>query len=437
MDMIEIKHNSPDIDSYSPGGATVYSCLLVATWFTLYLANSISITDYSLALPFISNEFYLKSGSIWQLSGLLSYSSALWVVYFVNFRGWMNIRVRTAVLISQIVIIVPSILIPYIPIYIVIIFLRFIQGLWFVELGLCTICFSGWFDYDSLSISVGISLAALQVGSAVGGIVTRYVMLTSSWQTGFYVAAGIDVMATTLFFILYRDAPGYEAHLSKDRAAHVSRGHVGGHSMSVWRWPVTYTIGLSQIATTMLFASVPFLVPFYGYAMHLSPKIIANTVILYGLTSGAMIVAGALFGSAIVRRQTTVRDIFRSRNSARHIGHAIATIGLLMLLFGKGITSYVLGSIFASCIVFNIPNYWAELVEVVPSGYRGDFIFAAGAVASFGFLGGPAFSITILRVFHSYSVVWVSLLAIVAISQGTNLWQQRHVALPLETIRTK
>jgi MFS family permease len=412
-----------------------YCWVIVALWFLLRMGNSVSLTDYSLALPFITKEYGVAPKTLFADAGLLTYSFGLFIVYFANVRGWMNTRVRLAVFVAQFFIAVPSILIPLVHSYEAILALRFMQGLWFMELGLCAISFAGWFGRTSLAISVGVPLAALQFGSAVGGTITRYITLATSWQDGFYVAAGIDVAATLLFFALYRDAAGYCANLQSAREKHTEAARSGrAHLPSVWRWPATYSIGLAQNATTMLFASIPFLVPLFGYSLHIPKKTVADTVQLYGYISGGVIILGALVGSALVANAPSLRAVFRRRNHTRYVSYALATAGLILLLTDHTVTGYMTGSVLISCVLFNIGNYWAEMAEVAPDGFQGDFIFAAGTVASFGFIGGPLLTILLHRYFNSYSVVFWVFLAVIAISVIANIWQQDHVPLPRERL---
>jgi MFS family permease len=412
-----------------------YCWVIVALWFLLRMANSVSLTDYSLALPFITKDYGVHPGTLFAQAGLLTYSFGLFIVYFANVRGWMNTRVRLAVFIAQALIAIPSILIPLIHSYPAILALRFMQGLWFMELGLCAISFAGWFGRTSLAISVGVPLAALQFGSAIGGTITRYIILATTWQDGFYVAAGIDVAATVLFFALYRDAAGYCANLQTAREEHTRAAQAGRAKLtSVWRWPATYSIGLAQNATTMLFASIPFLVPLFGYSLHIPKKTVADTVQLYGYISGGMIILGALVGSALVANAPSLRAVFRRRNRTRYVSHALATAGLILLLTDHTVTGYMAGSVLIACILFNIPNYWAEMAEIAPDGFQGDFIFAAGTVASFGFIGGPLLTILLHHYFNSYDLVFWVFLGVVAISQVANMWQQNHIGLPREEL---
>lgn len=67
----------------------------------------------------------------------------------------MNTRVRLAVILAQVFLIIPLFLIPFTYSYNAIVVLRFIQGLWFMELGLATLNLrGGWFSKGELAIAM-------------------------------------------------------------------------------------------------------------------------------------------------------------------------------------------------------------------------------------------------------------------------------------------
>jgi hypothetical protein len=162
-------------------------------------------------------------------------------------------------------------------------------------------------------------------------------------------------------------------------------------------------IGMAQLATTMAFASIPYLVPSLGMAYNYSIGSISNTVMLYGVLSAVGIWMGAWLGCVLVQKASTAKATFQARNLTRTISYIIAFIGFAILLFES--TNYILyslGSVLAALILFNIPNYWAEMSEVTPPAIAPDFIFFTGAIASSGFFLGPLISIMLIVKAHKY-----------------------------------
>ncbi|WP_054843966.1 hypothetical protein [Vulcanisaeta souniana] len=142
---------------------------------------------------------------------------------------------------------------------------------------------------------------------------------------------------------------------------------------------------------------------------------------------------GAILGSILVRRTRTIRETFRARNLTRTISYIISFIGFLTLLFPQGnYIVYTVGATLAALILFNIPNYWAEMTEVVPPGISGDFVFYAGAIASAGFFLGPLISVSLI-VAAAGNVIkgFMLFLAIIVISGIINIIQNR-ITIPAE-----
>ncbi|MFP3211623.1 MAG: MFS transporter [Thermocladium sp.] len=411
-------------------GTQRYRWVMLIIWLVMMTINSITLTNYPLALPEIAHEFSIPSNTYIYFYGVLSYSLGLFIIYFANFKGWMNIRIKLAVLLSQLFLIVPLFLIPITRNYLLIVLLRFIEGLWFMELALATLNLRGWFGRFELAIAMAAPLSALQFGSALGGLLEKLVAEQIGWQSAFYITGIMDLAVTILFFIFYRDPKGYNDFLVINKRRNLAlRGTHG--CPPPYKLPVAYTIGFAQIATTMAFASIPYLVPTSGYAAGYSPTAVSMAVLIYGIISGLGIWGGALLGSAMVRRTRTIKETFRARNLTRTISYIISLIGFLVLtLFSDNYALYVIGAVLAALVLFNIPNYWAEMTEVVPSGVSGEFVFFSGAVASAGFFLGPLISIYLI-ISAAYRVGFILFIAVLVLSGIINVIQNK-VQLPID-----
>lgn len=415
-------------------GRRPYRWVMIAIWFLMMTLNSVSLTAYPLALPHIAHEFAVSPDTFGYYAGILSYSLGLFIVYFTDIKGWMSVRVRLAIMLAQAVMIIPSFLLPLASSYPIVIVLRFVQGLWFIELGLATVQLKGWFRQSQIALALAAPLSALVVGSAIGGLLEKVLVQASSWQTGDYVTAGATSVATLIFFVFYRDAEGYRDFLVLSaRSYHAARQDE--RCPASWRLRLSYMIGLSQLATTMAFASIPFLVPALGSAHRYASGRIADTVMLYGMLAALGVWAGALLGDVWTRTTSTAQATFRARNRTRTISQIAAFIGFALLLFGGAhYVLYSLGAVLAALILFNIPNYWAEMGEVTPPAVAGNFIFFSGAIASSGFFLGPLISIVLIVEAHSVETAFVLFLVIIALSEGVNLWQNT-VRLPIDQYR--
>ncbi|BDR93028.1 MFS transporter [Vulcanisaeta souniana] len=413
-------------------GTFRYRWVMLGIWLLMMTINSVTLVNYPLALPNIAKEFGIPPSTFIYYLGVLTYSLGLFVIYFGNFNGWMNTRVRLAVILAQVFLIIPLFLIPFTFSYNAIVVLRFIQGLWFMELGLATLNLRGWFSKGELAIAMAAPLSALQFGSALGGFIEKAIAEQIGWRMAFLITGVMDVVATAIFLVLYRDAPGYNDYLVINRLRNLAeRGKHG--CPPPYKLPIAYAIGFAQIATTMAFASIPYLVPTYGYWLGYSVPAVSNTVLIYGIISGLGIWGGAILGSILVRRTRTIRETFRARNLTRTISYIISFIGFLTLLFPQGnYIVYTVGATLAALILFNIPNYWAEMTEVVPPGISGDFVFYAGAIASAGFFLGPLISVSLI-VAAAGNVIkgFMLFLAIIVISGIINIIQNR-ITIPAE-----
>ena len=416
-------------------GTYRYRWVMLGIWLVMMTVNSVSLVNYPLALPSIAREFNVPPATFSYYLGVLSYSLGLFVIYFGNVRGWMNTRVKYAVMLAQLFLITTLFLIPLARTYSEVVVLRFIQGLWFMELGLATLNLRGWFGKNEIAIAMAAPLSALQFGSALGGLLEKTLVLQVGWREAFMVTGAMDAAATALFLALYRDAEGYREYLIISRRRNLElRGRFG--CPPPYRLLVAYTIGFAQIATTMAFASIPYLVPTYGYFMRFDVVAVSNTVLIYGVLSGVGIWGGAILGSLLVRGTRTVRETFVARNLTRTISYVISFVGfLVLLLFRYDYFMYTLGAVLAALILFNIPNYWAEMVEVVPPGISGDFVFFAGSIASAGFFLGPLISVYLIVTAHGdVTEGFVLFLMIIVVSGVINILQNR-VTLPVERYR--
>jgi MFS family permease len=179
-------------------GRSPYRWVIMAVWFLMMTLNSVSLTSYPLALLSIAQEFKITPGTFDYYAGILSYSLGLFIIYFANIKSWMNLRVRLAIILAQAFMIIPSFLLPLASSYSTIVLLRFIQGLWFIELGLSTVHLKGWFNKSELSLALAAPLSALVIGSAVGGLIEKVLVETTNWRIGTYVTAGAVTIATLI-----------------------------------------------------------------------------------------------------------------------------------------------------------------------------------------------------------------------------------------------
>jgi len=410
-----------------------YRWVMMAVWFMMMTINSISLTNYALALPAISKEYNIQSGTLLYYAGILSYSLGLFVIYFVNKGGWLDTKVKYAIIFSQLAVALPSFIIPFSNSYSEIVFLRFIQGLWFMELALATIHLKGWFGKKEVSYALAAPLSALVVGSAIGGIIEKEIVTISTWQTGYIITWILTVIGSIVFIIFYRDSKGYNEYINVNKAER--KEMKGKHNCPPsWKLLIAYTIGFSQIATTMAFASIPYLVPVIEYRIRYSEITVSNTVFIYGMLAALMTWAGAALGSLLVSRHSAASDVFRARNKTRTISYIIGFAGFLLLLYLHYHVIYfiyLIGAILAASILFNIPNYWAEMGEVVPESISGDFIFFSGAVASSGFFLGPLITILLIVTYKNIMAAILFFLIIILISEILNIYQN-HLKLPVD-----
>ncbi len=412
-------------------GKSKYKWVIMGIWFLMMTFNSISLTNFPLALPTIAKEFSVKSGTFSYYIGDLTYSLGLFIIYFSNIKGWANTRVRTAVLMSQIFMIVPSFLIPLSSSYSGIIILRFIQGLWFSELALSTINMKGWFGRNQIAFALAAPLSALVIGSAIGGLFEKVIVIKYGWQFGYYFVGALTLIGTIIFLAFYRDAHGYNDYIKLQRE-NLKNLKKEEKCPPPRKLPIAYSIGIAQIATTSAFAAIPFLVPAIGTIARFNITSISNTVLFYGILSAIGIWIGAILGCRLVSKTTTNIDAFKARNLTRTISYVLALIGFVLLLLKyDNYVFYIIGSILAALILFNIPNYWAEMGEVVPQAISGDFIYYSGAIASAGFFIGPLIAIIFLVLRHNvfYSIIFFIMLVI--ISEIINIIQNR-LKLPID-----
>jgi MFS family permease len=180
------------------------SALLVVNFLFLAFAYA-GLSTWSVAIPNLQKTFNLSATMI-QLGGsmlMLGYGVGSLVESILSAR----IGLKKTGILAALMLLVPQFLIPYIPSYGLILFLRFIQGwgiVWFITVCMVT----GWFPIEKRGIAAGVIGGSIPFGVGMGGIIAGWLLAqVGSWQTSFIYFGAIVIVIVAIWLVVVKDPP--------------------------------------------------------------------------------------------------------------------------------------------------------------------------------------------------------------------------------------
>ena len=339
--------------------------ILILTSMTCMMIFA-ALTAYSVSEREIVNIFSVSK----TVAGLGITIYAVGLVVGMIFGGFISDRmgIKGTVLVGMLLLIIPQFIIPSAGSFIVILLLRFLQGLSFIAWAPFVACVVGWFTGKQKGFATGLYLGVALAGGMVGGFITGITLPSLGWQGTFYILGGIVAVFLLLWEIVTVVPP-------KSGAASAKAG--GGYGVILRMKETWYLVLIMAGATWMLYTLLA-RVPNYAFDLGYSEMEVGTLTTAIGI---AYIVAALIAGP--VSDILSVRlGLLKGKGICMALGFGVAVIGALLVPWAGG-AGYA--ALFALLFVAAFGNSWPQAVYwAVPSEVYDPEVADAGT----GFAGG-------------------------------------------------
>ena len=366
--------------SLTPEEKSQYRWVMAAIAGLLMTTSFISLTSFGILSTKMASSFGISSGTL-SVLGIDSFSIGLFVAFFLGQGGIFDTRLKSGVLIAQIFLIVPQFLIPIFYNIVVLIALRFFQGLMIMMLALFSIQLEGWFPPDERARSLAFTLGAISLGSAAGGLLSG-VLKSFSWQESYYITGIIMVAGAVVYFIFARD--------SKSQRKEISQAESRKHGNAL-KNPMVIIMGVIQLPLSWVLFSIGGYLSSYSYHLGYSIAQTGILIVAWGLSGFIAAFVGALLGDHLSKGKTSNRDILKSRLLIMTVADILMAAGIILMITIGSLSFYDLmfAAIINGFLMMFPPNYWALPGNIYPFALVSAGAFGMGLISNSADAIGP------------------------------------------------
>ncbi len=389
-----------------------YKWVMAAVCAIIMTTSFMSLTAFGVAAPDIAKSMHISSQTL-TIYGVDSFSIGLFVAFFLGHGGIFDTKIKTGVLLAQILLIVPQLIIPITKSLWLLTLLRFSQGLMIMLLALFSIQLSGWFKPSERGISLGATLGAITLGGALGGIISGK-LASLGWQKMYYITAAIMILGALIYFIFAKDSKSLKEQIKASK----NKPHT-----STWKYKMTWIMGFVQVPLTWTLFSVGGFMPAYAYHLGYKPSQVGNVMFVWGIVGFFAAVIGSWIGDLWSKGNTTNQGILKARLKLMSITDIIMGIGALMVLYLAPISYglFLISAIVTALLMMIPPNYWATPGVVFPVATMGAGAFAMGVISNSTSAIGPVVSSIMVPTFGWNGVFWImAILSLIGVA--INYW---------------
>lgn len=382
----------------------------------------ISLTAFSIVSPSIARTIGVGQSKM-NLYGVDAFSIGLFVAFFLGHGGLFDTRIRTGVLVAQVFLIVPQFIIPIADSFVLIVALRFFQGLMIMMLALFSIQLSGWFRPGERARSLAFTLGAITLGSAAGGILSG-VFKSMSWQDTYYITGIVMLAGAIIYFGFARDAPSLTQSIIDAK----KKKHQGA-----WKNPMTWLMGALQVPLAWTLFSIGGFLPTFSEHLGYSVTQTTDLVIVWGITGFIAAFIGAFIGDHWSKNKKTNRGIFNSRIRIMVIADGLMGLGALLIILIGQLSYYdlMIAIIVNAFMMMLPPNYWASTGNVFPLAIMGAGAFGMGVISNSADAIGPLVSSFLVPDLGWNGVFLIMvILSIIGIGIGLIVYKDRFQIAP-------
>jgi len=346
----------------------------------LMTTSFISLTSFGILSTKMASSFGINSSTL-SVLGIDSFSIGLFVAFFLGQGGIFDTRLKTGVLVAQIFLIVPQFLIPVFYNLVILIALRFFQGLMIMMLALFSIQLEGWFPPDERARSLAFTLGAISLGSAAGGLLSG-ILKSFSWQESYYITGIIMVAGAALYFIFAKD--------SKSQRKAIIQAEGKKHSNAL-KNPLVIIMGLIQLPLSWVLFSIGGYLSSYSYHLGYSSGLTSTLIVAWGLSGFIAAFIGAILGDHLSKGKTSNRDILNSRLLIMTIADILMAAGIILMITIGSFSFYdlVFAAVVNGFLMMFPPNYWALPGNIFPLSIVSAGAFGMGLISNSADAIGP------------------------------------------------
>jgi len=346
----------------------------------LMTTSFISLTSFGILSTKMASSFGINSSTL-SVLGIDSFSIGLFVAFFLGQGGIFDTRLKTGVLVAQIFLIVPQFLIPVFYNLVILIALRFFQGLMIMMLALFSIQLEGWFPPDERARSLAFTLGAISLGSAAGGLLSG-ILKSFSWQESYYITGIIMVAGAALYFIFARD--------SKSQRKAIIQAEGKKHTNAL-KNPLVIIMGLIQLPLSWVLFSIGGYLSSYSYHLGYSSGLTSTLIVAWGLSGFIAAFIGAILGDHLSKGKTSNRDILNSRLLIMTIADILMAAGIILMITIGSFSFYdlVFAAVVNGFLMMFPPNYWALPGNIFPLAMVSAGAFGMGLISNSADAIGP------------------------------------------------
>ena len=364
----------------TPEEKSPYRWVMAGLAGLLMTTSFISLTSFGILSTKMASSFGISSGTL-SVLGIDSFSIGLFVAFFLGQGGIFDTRLKTGVFVAQVFLIVPQFLIPVFYNLIILIALRFFQGLMIMMLALFSIQLEGWFPPDERARSLAFTLGAISLGSAAGGLLSG-IMKSFSWQESYYITGIIMVAGAAVYFIFARD--------SKSQRKAIIQAEGKKHNNAL-KNSLVIIMGLIQLPLSWVLFSIGGYLSSYSYHLGYSTGLTGTLIVVWGLTGFIAAFIGAVLGDHLSKGKTTNRDILNSRILIMTIADILMAAGIILMITIGSFSFYdlVFAAVINGFLMMFPPNYWALPGNIFPLAIVSAGAFGMGLISNSADAIGP------------------------------------------------
>lgn len=269
--------------------------------------------------------------------------------------GFLSDRIGRTIFIklSLFISIIPFLIIPLFDSFLLLLIMRFIQGIALAGLPAASLPYLGEeIERRGLGLATALYIGSNAMGGMLGRFITGYVVEQFSWQITLYMWAGVGIIFLLLVLLMLPKSQFFtpiHKPLRQDMSAYVE--HLKNPMLVL-----LFGLGaILQLSFTGIWTYLPFYLQ--GEPFYLSLKVISFFYLAYGF---------GILGSSIAGMLVSRYDL----NTIRSVGITIMSAGILLTL-GKSVFFIALGICIACLGFFTTHSLTATSVNIIATNHKG------------------------------------------------------------------
>jgi len=265
---------------------------------------------------------------------------------------------------------IPQVLIPFMPCWYLVVFLRFVQGLAISMIPLFTAQIAGLFISER-PLAKGIILSGLFWGGLLGSFSGEYLVRALGWRGAFYTTGLAMYGMLALWWVLTQDF----------RVARRKKGVKD----NVWGMRFTWVLGLTFFPALWVIFTLVGLAPSLGYELGWSKGQVAAMSMALNLSMAFWSIMIGLVAYLLSRGKTKARDLFIALVKAMILSYVISFLGLIVYsraMINGDYTLAMISTMMIGALQGTGPAFWSSAPAAYPKEIFPRASFAIGLISN-------------------------------------------------------